>query len=63
MSNADEHIKESLKELLKGHEKELPSLLDLLESSYEDNKNYLRDTYKNQVNYPRTKDSWASWAE
>lgn len=49
MSNADEHIKESLKELLKGHEKELPSLLDLLESSYEDNKNYLRDMYKNQL--------------
>ena len=45
MSNADEHIKE----LLKGHEKELPSLLDLFESSYEDNKNYLRETYKNQL--------------
>lgn len=26
MSNADEHIKESLKELLKGHEKGLSSL-------------------------------------
>ena len=49
MSNADEHINESLKEILKGHEKALPSLLDLLESSYEDNKNYLRDTYKNQL--------------
>lgn len=49
MSNADEHIKESLKELLKGHEKELPSLLDLLESSYEDDENSLIETYKNQL--------------
>ena len=42
MSNTDEHIKE----LLKGHEKGLSSLL---ESSYEDDENSLIETYKNQL--------------